>query len=237
MAETLEGTPIRTGFTASRSPSTGNVATAGALVAGDIIAVFLRAGTSTATITVPATWVNPLGANTVIFGNSGVTGAFLYHVVTSGEASANTVAWTLTNLWDSTQTGATYSQVVRGVDQVTVVDATGNLSGGAATTTHVLAGLTGSDITVSGDIVLRGVGGDTSSTYATAPAGNTFLVKNAGGQNTGALLRLDATTTAGVAVATDNITAGGSANYVSITVAFTLSGGAPADTTKFFFAA
>jgi len=233
VAVSVVGTPLRTGFSTSRSPATGNVATAGTLQAGDIIATWGRAGTAAATATVPSGWVNPLGGNTLA-ASGGCAVIALYHVVTSAEASANTVAWTLTNLWDAAQTGAMYTAALRGVDQVTVVDAFGSAVSGSSVTPHVLAGLLAADVSFSGDMILSGIGADTTTTYSTAPTGWTIRASNAGGQNAGALLSRDTNTTAGVAVAATNITPGGAANYSSITLAFSPVQGAAANQSAFF---
>lgn len=217
MAPTLVGTPVRTGYSISRSPGTGNVAAAGVLQADDIIAVWIRVGVFVPGVTIPAGWINPLGGTSMAAATS-VSEIALLHVVTAAEVTAGTVGWTLTNLFSSTQTGALYTVVVRGADSV--VDAFGTAVSGGVTATHVLAGLLGTDISYTGGLILSGVGGDTTTTYATAPTGWTFQVKNAGGQNTGAVLSRDTGTTAGTNVASANITAGTSSNYASITLAF-----------------
>lgn len=210
------GTPIRTGFASVTGPSTGNVATAGSLVAGDVIAVWVRTANTAPPWTVPANWINPLGGTTV--SASDTHSVFvIYHVVTAAEQAANTVSWTLTGLFSVSQTGATYSTAVRGSYLPAIVDIFGSAANAASTTTHILAGVTP---TRDNSLVLSCVTGDGSATYATAPGGWTFQVKNVGGQNSGALLSLNALTVANVAVSAANITAGSGGRYASITLAF-----------------
>lgn len=225
MAPTLVGTPVRTGFSATRSPGTGNVAAAGVLQENDVVAVFGRAGLSTATFVTPANWTNGLNPGT----NDGVASAgtveiFLWHAITAAEDTADTRAWTFSNMWNSSQTGALYCIVVRGADPTDPVDAINTLTGNGST--HGLAGLEGDDIARNDDLVASGIGGDGSSVYNTAPAGWTFAVKNAAGQNQGAVLTKDVSPTPGTDFGTTNITSSGSANYSNITAAFKAPGGA-----------
>lgn len=185
-------------------------------------------------MTVPANWVNPLGGNTVV-ASAGCVEAFLYHVVTAAEITADTRAWTLTNLWDATQTGALYTSAERGVDQVTIIDAFGTSASGGAVNPQVLAGVSASDVSFTDCLIMSGLGADNNATYSSAPAGWTTRVTNSGGQNAGILLSRDTTSTAGVAVAATNITPSTGGNYASITVLFSPIQSA-VDTTKFFFA-
>ena len=48
----------------------------------------------------------------------------IYHVVTAAEDTANTVTWTLTNLFAATEIGAATACYVRGVDPDAVIDLT-----------------------------------------------------------------------------------------------------------------
>jgi hypothetical protein len=220
MAVSVQGTPIRTGFSAVRTVSTGTIASY-TPAAGDIVVLWARAATGSGTATVPSGWVNPLGGNALAAAST-VSVIAVYHVVTSAEATAVTTAWTLTNLWDANQTGAAYTAVLRGVDQVTVIDDFNSAINSTASTTHVLAGLTGTDLS-NNSLVLSGVVGDGSSVYASAPSGWSFQVKSASAQNSGALLSLNAVTVAGTNVSATNITAGASQEYADITLAFSLA--------------
>jgi hypothetical protein len=215
MAISIQGTPLRTGYSTSLSPSTGTIASY-TPVAGDIIAVWVRGSVNGTTMTTPSGWVNPLGTNTVVSSATHCECA-IYHIVTSAEQTAGTTAWTLSSLWGSTQTGATYTIALRGVNQSSPVDTSGSTSSSTATTTHVLAGITPN---FSNSMILSGVTGDGSATYSTAPSGWAFQAQNSGGQNTGALLSRTALSSAGVAVPATNITIGTSSQYASITVAF-----------------
>lgn len=224
---TIQGTPIRTGYASVASPATGNVATSGTLVAGDVIACWIRVGAVAPTWTVPTNWVNPLGGTTLV-ASSDSSEIFIYHVVTSTEQTANTVAWTFTNIFSTSQTGATYTMAVRGANPSAPIDVTGTSFDTSNSTTEVLAAVTP---TKTNSLILAGVGNDATSTYATAPTGWTFQVKGAGGQNGGAVLSFNTASVAGTAVGPTNITASASTQYAAITVAF-----AAVPTTQPFFA-
>jgi hypothetical protein len=218
MAISIQGTPIRTGFSTSRSPGTGSIASY-TPATNDIIATWARAGTTSAAVTIPSGWVNVLGGTTVATATGSVTVVPLYHIVTSAEATAVTTSWTLTNLWNASQTGALYTIALRGVDSTTPVDDFSTSVSSSTVTPHVLPGLTGANL-VSNSLVLSCVTADTTTTYGTAPTGWTFQVKNGGGQNAGALLTKDALTTGGTTISDTNISPGSSAFYASATVAY-----------------
>jgi len=225
MALSQVGTPVRTSYTSTRSPTTGNVAAAGVLAADDWVISWVRADASTNTTTDTANWINAVSPN-FEKQSGGMTEVCVLHKVTAAEVTAGTRSWTLTNLWDTAGSGSTSSVVVRGADPTNPVDAFGHAASAGATTTHVLAGLTGTDISNTGDFIYSGIGGSASNTYSTDPTGWTSQVKNAGGQTTSNVLKRDTNSTAGSDVSSANITASGSAEYASITVAIKEPGGA-----------
>ena len=218
MAISLVGTPIRNSYASTSSPQTGNVASSGVLQANDLVVVGIRGSDSAATLTTPANWLNALGGNTTAPSPDHVN-AMIVHVVTAAEVTADTRAWTFTSFWNAANSGACYTICLRGVDPLAPIDAAAAAQG-AATTTHVLAGIPSTDITYSGGEVVSFVSGPSTQTYATDPTGWTSRAKNAGGVNTGNILTRDTLTTAGVAVAATNITASSSISYSSITAAF-----------------
>lgn len=226
MAPTLVGTPLRTGWATTRSPTTGNVASAGVLQADDVVISFLRAGTGSAAATLVANWnnANPAGANSVTNGGS-CSMMTIWHTVTAAEVTAGTRAWTFTNLWNASQTGATYTYVVRGADPTNPIDAFGEDSSGGAVNPQTLADLLGSDISNTSDLVLAGIGADNTATY-TDPSGWTLGAKNAGGQNTGACYSANSSPTPGTNWPATNITPSTGGTYASNTVAVKAPGGA-----------
>jgi hypothetical protein len=212
----IVGTPNRSAFASATTISTGNVATAGTLLAGDIVATWVRTATSAPTWTVPTNWVNPLGGTTQAA--SGTTSCqMIYHIVTSAEQTANTVSWSLSSFFSSGQSGAVYSIVLRNVDQSNPIDAINTATTSSTGTTQVLAGLTPSK---DNSMVLSGIANSSSATYTTAPSGWNIEVNNAAGQSGGAILERTALSQAGVAIGSTNITASSSTQYASITAAF-----------------
>ena len=223
MAATIQGTAKRTGYASTSSPATGTIASYTPL-AGDIVAVWIRTGTSPLpSWTVPTNWVNPLGGTTGIASDTH-SEFCIYHVVTAAEQTAGTTAWTFTSLFSSSQTGATYTIALRGVYQTTVIDTFGSTANsGSNASPHVLAGITPLR---DNSLVLSCVVGDSTTTYPTAPTGWTFQAQNIGGQNTGALLSMNALTVANTAVPATNITPNSATRYSSITLAFSAASNA-----------
>jgi len=205
------GTPIRTAFASTSNPTTGTVASAGVLQAGDVIAVFLRSGSGSAAANTISGWSAPVSVAA-----SSVSEFFTYHVVTSAEVTAGTRSWTLTGFFTAGQTGASVVAVVRGATSA-VIDTSATAFNSTAGTTHILPGITP---TLGGSLVLAGIGNSGSSTYSTAPSGWTIQVQNAGAQSGGALLSMNSVTTLGTSIGNTSITNGSSTQYASITVAF-----------------
>lgn len=227
MAPTLVGTPLRTGYASTRSPATGNVAAAGVLQADDVVISFIRIGVgSSSAMTLIANWnnANPAGNNVISQGGS-VSMVTLWHAVTAAEVTAATRSWSFTSLLNAAQTGAVYTFVVRGADPTNPIDAFGEAVSASAANPEVLAGLTGSDISNTNDVVLSCVGGDNTATY-TDPANWTLGAKNGGGQNAGASYSwAGSAPTPGTNFDSTNITPSTGATYASNTVAIRAPGG------------
>lgn len=211
----LLGTPIRTGYASVVTPTTGTIASYKPL-AGDIICSFLRCGNAAPTWTVPANWVNPLGGTTLSAAGD-CSELAIYHVITAAEQIASTAAWTFSSMYGSSQTGATYSCAVRGVSSVTAVDTTGVADSVTTTNSQTLPGITP---VYTGSIVVCGIGGDGTAIYSSPSTGWSLRVASAGGQNSGALLSMDALTVAGATIGNGTVSIGTSGEYASITVAF-----------------
>lgn len=186
--------------------------------ANDIVVAWV-ASTSGATVSAVASgWVNVLGGTTSAGpGDGTVQVACLYHVVTAGEETANTNSWTLTNLWNVTETGEVIAVVVRGADSTTVLDSAASAVDATIAATHILAGLTGANLS-TGSLVLSAVFPDALETY-TAPSGWTSITATSGTNQGGHAFRRTAVTSAGVDVSPTNITPSSSDEYASITVA------------------
>lgn len=189
-------------------------------IADDIVAFWAASGAAAAAATAPTNWVLPTpaaGANPVA--SDSHTQAFTYHVVTSGEASGGTVTYTATNLWNVAQTGNVVGAVLRGIDTTTPIDSiVSTFSSANAATPHVLAALTGTDLSTD-SIVLSAVAKDGTGTYTT-PAG--WAAVTSSNTNQGHWLGYrEGLTTSGTNVAATNITPSAGDEYCSITVAFT----------------
>jgi hypothetical protein len=193
----------------------------------DVVVLFPSSTVTGHTITEPSGYVNPLGAGVDVETDTHQE-CCVYHLVTSGEASAVTMTYTATNLYGATVTGGnTFGIVLRGVDTTTPIDSANSKFSSANTATpHVLASLTGANLSTNSMVVscvVKDLGGD----YTTAPSGWTFQVQNAGGSaQAKALLTRDTLTTASSDVTATNITPNAGDEYASITLALT-AGAAP----------
>lgn len=119
----VTASPGSGGFTSTRTGSTGTMApTGGAFQVNDLIVWVAKVEAQTATITVPAGWINPYGGNNLLVGSSHAI-AILLHWVTAAEVTAGTVAWTLANVWDAAQTGRRAATAFRGVNPAQPVGA------------------------------------------------------------------------------------------------------------------
>jgi hypothetical protein len=208
--------PAYSVLTASASPSvTFNVPVA----ENDVVVMWAASATVAVLNAAPAGWVNALGGTTIVASDSHSM-ACVYHKVTAGEASAQTLTYTATSLFTAAQTGYVHAALVRNVDPTTPLDAAAStFNSGNTITPHVLAGLAGADVG-TGSLVLSSVTKDAVGAYSTLPSGWEFLATT--NTNLGmATLRREATTTSGVAVAATNITPSAGDEYASITVALT----------------
>jgi hypothetical protein len=202
-------------LTASRSPS---VTFSAAPAAGDVIVLWSVSAAVAAVGTVTG-WDNVLGGTTVVASDAH-TEVCVLHVVTTAEANANTVTFTVTNLWSTAQTGSTVAGVWTAVDGTTPIDsAASTFSSTNGATPHVLAGLTGSNLSNNSQVV-SAVAKDSLGTWTT-PAGWTARQAQNAANNGIAIFTRDTLTTAGTNVTATNITPNTGDEYASITVALT----------------
>lgn len=204
--------------------------------ANDVVLLWTKNPTNGLVVTVPSGWAtcDPAGGNTNVTSDSH-TATAVYHLVTSGEASANTVTYAATNLWNAASNQAVAAIVLRGVDPTTPIDSSAAaFDSGNSVTPHVLPALTGANLS-SNSMVVGCVAKDTNGTYTVAPTGWTIRATANGGTTTtgAAILTRDTLTTAGVNVAATNVTPSAGDEYVSYTIAFTeaASGPPPVDAT------
>lgn len=190
----------------------------------DLVVLWAAADQTITNITVPAGWGNVLGGSNFVASDANSL-CCLWHLVTAGEVSAVTRTYTLSFLLSASIAGATAGIVLRGVDTTNPVDdANSAFDSGNSATPHVLAGLTGANLS-NNSMVFSGLLPDGAEQYATPPTGWTSRHQFAAlSVSTGRYLNVlsrDALTTAGVDVSAANITPDTAGNeYVSITAAF-----------------
>jgi hypothetical protein len=196
-------------LTASRSPSL--VFTAQPAV-GDVV-IMWPSSTTTAAITLPSGWDNPLGTTTDVESDAHQI-CCVAHIVTQAEFDASTKTYTATNLYDATETGDVVGCFVRYVDTADLfAGANSGFNSGNATTPHVLPGLTPD---ATGGLLLSSVAKDATGTY-TSPGGWTQLVQS--NNNQGRYLgSYDTLTTASTPISDTNITPSAGDEYASISV-------------------
>jgi hypothetical protein len=175
-----------------------------------------------ATMTEPSGWTNPLGAGVDVESDAHQL-ACAYHQVTAAEEAAVTTAYTATNWYGANVTGYVQGAVVRDVDRRTPIDsANSTFNSGNTTTPHVLASLTGTNLT-DGSRVLSSVAKDSTGAYSSVPAGWSQI--RADNTNQGRWLGYRAAVTAtNVDVTATNITPSAGDEYASITLALTEGG-------------
>jgi hypothetical protein len=204
-------TGVTTTYSASRSPSF----TLGTAPATDDIIVVSIATQTTYNTTDTSGWDNVLGANTITQSDSN-GGIMLYHRVTSAESGGSTVSWTLTNIFDATETGRIIADVLRGVaTSGELVGGTGGFSSANTATPWVIPSVTPS---ASSCQVVAMVTGDGTETQ-TEPGGWTTMTSGTGtiGLYT---YSLDALGTSGVPTGTTNVTPSAGNEFVAIAAAF-----------------
>lgn len=197
-------------FSASRSPA---ITFAGAeILDGDILLVGFVAALQTATITTPSGYVNVLGANTLVASDSHV-GGMVYHVPTSSEAGQT--AWTITNLFDVTQTGRAVWSIWRGVDLTTPLAGTSSTFDSAnAATPFILPSVT----PTADNVQVVGVLGSDGSSTQSAPAG--WTQRAGAGTTQGCYIySRDALGSNGVATGATNVTPSAGDEYASVVCA------------------
>jgi hypothetical protein len=178
----------------------------------DVIYAWVSSTTASA-ITDTSGWTNVLGANTDVESDAHEM-LCVYHKVTNAEDVANTVTWTLTNIYDANETGAITAVVVRNVDPADALAGVGSTFDSANTVTPaVLAAVTPDD---SGGLILSGVVQDSTGTYTT-PANWTVRATF----NTNQALSVfsyNLGVSSGVGVGPTNITPDAGDEYISITI-------------------
>lgn len=212
MAITFPITGVTNTYSASRSPS---FTLGTSPVENDIIVAYVSA-TEAATTTDVSTWSNVLGANVEADpGDGTMVCVMVYHRVSAAEDAADTVAWTLTNLWDATETGRITVVVQRGV--ALSGELVGAASGSSATTVTpwVIPDVTP---TATGCQIMAGVAGDGTETQTT-PGTHTLRASGSTTQSNYLYSDNDLGTN-GVGTGTTNVTPSGSDEYVSIVACF-----------------
>lgn len=200
-------------LSASRSPSVTFSGTGP--IENDIVVLFCSS-TTTATITIPSGWDNALGGTTDVESDSHQM-CCVYHVVTAGEDSANTVTFTATNLYDASETGEVVGVIVRLVNPSAPIDSANSTFDSAnGATPHILASLVGTNLS-DGSRVISAVAKDSTGTYTT-PAGWTALASRNANQGLAAFTR-NTLTTASTNVTATNVTPSAGDEYASITIA------------------
>jgi hypothetical protein len=213
----------------SASPSTGAIPS-WTPATDDVIVVFSHTTNTTSISAVPAGWVNILGGTTIIEpGDTTEYLAVLYHKVTSGEATAGTTTYTITNLYAASETCMVMSAVFRGVDPTTVVDNFGTDSNAGNSTTHRLAAITGTGGALSSNsMVVSSVSADGAANY-TDPGGWTMRQEQTALDPGAWLGTRDTLTTANTNVTSTNITCSLSGEMVSCSVALLEAAGGTTD--------
>lgn len=204
-------------LTASRSPTVTFTGQGANILENDVVVFFASSSVISATMTEPATWVNPLGAGVDVESDAHQL-VCAYHIVTAAEDTANTDAWTVTNWYGANVTGNTIGVVLRGINTSGVVDLANSALITGNSTTHVLASLAGASLS-DRSIVIRCTCSDGTGTYSNIPGGNT-AIQTSNSTTAKWVGRRDALTTAGVDVAASNITISTTNEYASISVAF-----------------
>jgi hypothetical protein len=178
----------------------------------DIIYLWVSS-TTTATVADVSGWVNVLGSGVDVESDAHEM-TCVYHIVTAAEDTANTVTWTLTNMYGATETGAFAAVVVRQADPADpLAGVNSTFDSGNTVTPAVLASVTPD---ASGGLILSAVVQDSTGTYTT-PANWTNRVVF----NTNVALSVysyDLGATSGVGVGPTNITPDAGDEYISITI-------------------
>lgn len=202
-------TGVSATFSATRSPAF----TLGTSPQEDDILVAFISSTTTATVADISEWTNVLGSATDV--ESDAHQSFMvYHRVTAAEDAANTVTWTLTNIYGATETGRISVAVLRGVK------ATSELVGSASGSDVNLVDGTIPSVTPTADsVVIAGLSQDGTGTRTSAPTGYTDI---AGGTSTqhNYIYRRTSNATSGSPTGTAAANTGTNDEYVSIVAAF-----------------
>jgi hypothetical protein len=169
--------------------------------------------TTAAAITDTSGWTNVLGANTDVESDAHEM-LCVYHKVTAAEDTANTVTWTLTNIYDANETGDLVAVVVRQVDPADALAGVNSTFSSTNTVTPaVLASVTPD---ASGGLILSGVVQDSTGTY-TQPTNWTVRATSNTNQALSAF-SYDLGATSGVGVGPTDITPDAGDEYISITI-------------------
>jgi hypothetical protein len=181
MAITFPIAGVSSVVTASRSPS---ITLGTSPIENDVIVVFASSNSTSSTpATAPTGWtyMRPSGNTngTIMPSDSSMAAVMLYHVVTAAEDTANTVTWTLTNLWNATETGRITATVLRGVGAITNTYSVAAANAGNSATPWA-GGTYSTGVPISQVVV--GVCGDGTQTQTT-PAGYTLRASGSTSQS------------------------------------------------------
>jgi hypothetical protein len=191
----------------------------------DVVYFFTVCGVAAQGINAVAGWVNPLGGTTIVASDAH-TVFCAYHLVTSGEASAVTTTYTITNWLTAARGGTTVAIVLRGVDSTTPVDAVASTFDSANTATpSILPALVGTDLSTN-SLVVGAVGRDGVGGTWTTPAGWTFRTNATGDSGSPGSALSTLSPRRAPHVAATNITPSAGDEYASVTIAFTAAAAA-----------
>ena len=186
--------------------------------AGSVVFLFSSCTNQGQPITTPAGWTNVLGGNTHIETDSHEM-TVLWHVVTPAEFAANTKTFTATLLYNVPNIfGTVLGMEISGLDTTTPVSAVATDAQSAnLATPHVLIGVASGSVTINGGTVLSCVVADSSGSVYPTVTGWTRVATSDTTQSKAVYIR-DALTTAGVAVASQNVTPAAADEYISYTL-------------------
>ena len=219
-------------FSSTRTPTTGTIS-AWTPQQNDLLLTFWATASST---TMPTSggvpyWPNvgtPPGSNTSYllssFGGQPFTAGCVFHAVTYTEQLAGTVAWSLTNLFSTSQSGRTLTVVVRGGALPvsappasypwSPVDRIARVASGA-TTSHPLSGVTPN---TDGCLVVSFLTANDTNTWTPTVSPWTVVLQT-GTTRAVLLASYNDPTVAGMAISNVSVTHGGSAAASSMAVA------------------
>jgi hypothetical protein len=140
----------------------------------DVVVSFPMNTAASLTGTPSAGWVNPLGGSTTVSTTQQSLGV-AYHLVTAAEVSAGTTSYTMSGYWSGGSIHKAVAIVLRNVNPASVVDSINTSSSTTSVATHVLPGLTGSNLSTNSAVFSCASLDTITNPYTAAPAGWTML--------------------------------------------------------------